>query len=227
MAKGILEAMKKLAAALIALLAFAPAAHAEVFVWKDPQYDIKVSYPDNWMRQAQLDDDLRLFVLAGAGMDHAACRLYVKHDGRFMDMPASAGQEVSSYVFDASAIQHEIYERPDTNMVQVSTFTNGASLGSAAAVMAQADFQKTWAGAVYPMHAMVVAAQYNGKHIFMSCETLASAWRYWEPVMQGIFKSVSFPAAYTPTPNGLYRPFQDEGGVYLPLNRRKDGVTIR
>lgn len=219
--------MKKLAAAFIAFLAFAPAAHAEVFVWKDPQYNIKVTYPDNWMRQAQLDDDLRLFVLAGGGMDHAACRLYVKHDGRFMDMPAKSGQEISSYVFDASAIQHEIYERPDTNMVQVSSYTNGASLGSAAAVMAHVDFQKTWAGSIYPMRAQVLAAQYAGNHIFMSCEALANSWQQWEPVMQGIFKSVEFPAAFAPMPNGLYRPFHEEGGVYLPLNRRKDGVTVR
>lgn len=210
------------------MIALAPVlARAEIFVWKDPVYDIKVTYPDNWMRQAQLDDDLRLFILAPQGMDHAACRLYVKHDGRFMDAPAYGGQQVSGYVFNQDAIRRAVFERPDTDMVQLTGYTTAGSLGSGAAVMAEVNFQKRWAGEVYPMHALVFATQYHGDNILMSCETLASAWPRWEAVMKGVFKSVSFPSAFTPEPNGLYRRFQDDGQVILPLNRRADGITLR
>jgi len=219
--------MKKLFLLMTALLAFAPLANAEVFVWKDPSYDIKVTYPDNWMRQAQLDDDMRLSILAPQGMDHAACRLYVTHDGRFMDAPAYAIQEVSAFVFSPAQIQREMVMRPDTSNVQVTGYTNGASLGAGAAVMANVSFTKEWAGARYPMTALVIATQYHGDHILMSCETLSNAWTRWEETMKAIMKSVSWQPAFATEPNGLYRYFQDDGGVHLPLNRRADGITIR
>jgi hypothetical protein len=220
--------MKKLLWIITALLAFAPqCARAEIFVWQDPVYNMQVTFPDNWMRQAQLDDDLRLYILAPQGADHAACHLYVNHDGRFMDAPAYAGQQVSAYVFDGNEITSEFYNRPDTNNVSLASYSNGASLGSSAAVMAQANFQKSWNGGTVPMHAFVVASQYNGNHIFMTCEALAQAFPRWEALFRGIFKSVSFPPAFAIEPNGLYRRFQDDGGVILPLNRRNDAVTIR
>jgi hypothetical protein len=220
--------MKKLLFILAACAAFVPfAAKAQVFVWQDPLYQTQVTFPDNWMRQAQLDADMRLFILAPQGQDHAACRLYTSFDGRFRDAPASYGQQVSTFVFTGDQIARELYNRRDVNNVRVASYGNGASLGASAAVMAQADFQKDWLGGTVPMHALVLASQYNGKHIFMSCETLSSAWPRWEPLMRQIFKSVSFPGAYAVEPNGLYRRFQDDGGVILPLNRRNDAVTIR
>ena len=95
--------MKRLLLAALVLFV-SPPAHAEVFVWKDPSYGIKVTFPDNWMRQANLDDDLRLHILAPQGMDHAACRLYANHDGLFMDAPASAGPGTSA-AFDSGALR--------------------------------------------------------------------------------------------------------------------------
>lgn len=219
--------MKHIFLSLMVLLACGTSARAEVFVWKDPQYDIKVTFPDNWMRQANLDDDLRLFILGPQGMDHAACRLYASHNGQFMDAPASAGQQVAAFVFDGNEIAREMYMRPDTSMVRLASYTPNGTLGRAAAAMAQVDFQKTWGGQQYPMRALVLATQYYGNHILMSCETLASAWPQWETTMKGIFKSVDFPSAFAAQPYGLYRNFLHDGQIYLPLNRRGDGITTR
>lgn len=218
--------MKKLLIALSLLTFSISAAQAEVLVWKDPQYDIKVTYPDNWMRQAQLDQDMRLFVLAPQGADHAACRLYVRHDGRFMDAPAASGQDIANFIFTADEIKNEIFIRRDTDMIQLASHGVSGSLGTAAAVTAQASFQKLWAGQIYPMRALIMATQYHGDRIFMSCETLATAWPRWEETMKEIFKSVSFPSAFAPEPNGLYDRFQDDGGVGIYLNRRSDGITL-
>ncbi|HEY8964539.1 MAG TPA: hypothetical protein VIN59_08785 [Alphaproteobacteria bacterium] len=219
--------MKKILLTAAVLLAATLPAKAEVFVWQDPTYDIEVTFPDNWMRQASLDDDLRLQILAPQGMDHAACRLYVTDDGRFKDAPASANMEVSNFIFDGEQIKREIYARPDTDMVKLASYTTNAKLGRAAAVAAEVDFQKYWAGSSYPMHAMVVASQYHGQHIVMSCETLASGWGRWDSVIKGIFKSVDMPSAWAIEPNGMYRRFQDDGGVILMLNRSKNAATIR
>lgn len=219
--------MKKILLSAALLIATVAPARAEVFVWQDPTYDISVSFPDNWVRQANLDDDLRLQILAPQGMDHAACRLYVTDDGLFRDAPAKANMEVSNFVFDQEQIKQEIYARPDTDMVRLASYMTNAKLGRAAAVAAEVDFQKRWAGSVYPMHAMVMASQYHGKHIVMSCETLASSWARWDQVMKGIFKSVDMPSAWAIEPNGMYRRFQDDGGVILMLNRAKNAATVR
>lgn len=221
--------MKKiLALFVVAILAFAAApARAEVFVWLDPVYRIKVTFPDNWMRQAQLDDNLRLQILGPQGMDHVACRLYVDKDNRFMQTAAYAGQDLSGFVFDANAVKSAFIERPDTDNVRMGGFSNHGTLGKAAATVSDVYFQKNWAGESYAMRALVLGSQYRGKAIMMSCEALATGWQMWEPTLKSIMKSVDFPAEFAPFRNGLYRTFQDEGWVYLPVNRRKDAYTIR
>ena len=220
--------MKKLFWIIASVLAFAPSlARAEVFIWEDPTYNVQVAFPDNWMRQAQLQPDLRLFIVAPQGQDHAACRLTITHDGRFMEAPAAAGLQVSAYVFDANMVLQQFYNRPDTNYVHLSGYNTTASLGAAAAIMTQVDFQKTWMGMSVPMHAIAVASQYNGNRIFMSCEAMSSGFARWEMLFRGIIKSTYFPSVYDTTPNGLYRRFQDDGGVILPMNARNDGITIQ
>ena len=196
-------------------------------MWTDPTYKISVSFPDNWVRQGNFDDDLRLQILAPQGQDHAACRLYVTNDGRFADAPPRANMEVSNFVFDAEQIKREVFARPDTNRVELVSHMTNAKLGRGAATAAEVNFDKNWNGSTYPMHALVLASQYHGKHIVMSCETLASAWGNWDAVMKGIFKSVDFPSAWTIEPNSAYRRFQDDGGVILMLNRSKNAATIR
>jgi hypothetical protein len=219
--------MKRLLLTAAVLFAAIAPARAEVFVWTDPAYDIKVSFPDNWVRQGNFDDDERLSILAPQGLDHAACRLYVSDDGRFADAPPSANMEVSNFVFDGSQIQREVFARPDTNNVRLASYMTNAKLGRGAAVAAEVDFDKRWNNNIYPMHALVLASQYHGEHIVMSCETLASAWLKWDSVMKGIFKSVDFPSAWTIEPNSVYRRFQDDGGVILMQNRKSNAATIR
>jgi len=219
--------MKKLILIALGLMAFAPAnAGAEVFIWKDPDYKIRLAFPDNWMRQAQVDENMRLSILAPQGADHAACRLYASHDSRFMDAPAAAGIAVSSFVFDQEALRREVATRPDTDNVRVTSYSPNGGFGRSAASLAEVDFRKNWVGSSYNMHGIVFASQHRGDRIVMSCETLASAWDIWQPTLMAIVKSVDFPAGFATTPSGLYRhQFQYDGNVFLPLNRRYDGYA--
>jgi hypothetical protein len=209
----------------VALLAFTPKANAEVFVWQDPVYKIRVTFPDNWMRQAQRDDDMRLSILGPQGADHAACRLYAVTNGLFADAPPEASQEVSAFVFNTDAVKREFLKRPDVSDVRVAEFVPTATLGHGAATLSYLDFQKSWAGGVYDMRAMMLASQYHGKRVIMSCEASAAAWAIWEPTLKSIFKSVDVPAAFTVWPNGYYRPFQNDGQVYFPVNKRGDAIS--
>ncbi len=219
--------MKNLIFTLATILALTPSlARAEVFVWQDPTYDMQVAFPDNWLRQAQYQPNMRLSILAPQGADHAACSLYVSRDNRYMETPPNMGLQVAASVFDARTFQTEFYTRPDTNNVRVASYGTTGSLGMAAAVMAQVDFSKKWMGQDVPMHALAIATQYDGKRIFMSCEAMAGSYARWDSLFRGIFKSVSFPGAYSVMPNGHYRRFQDDGGVILPMNARNDAISI-
>lgn len=211
----------------LSTLAQTAPAMAETFVWTDPTFKVEAAFPDNWMRQANLDEDLRLFILAPQGADHAACRLYIKQDRRLMDAPANAQAAVNQYIFPPEALQLEIFNRPDVNNVRIVNYQPNASLGKGAAVMATAEFTKTWAGQQFPMYAQIFASLYHGKNIVLSCETHAAGWGRWADIINGVVKSIDFPAAWTPTPNSAYRPFQDDGGVILPLNRKDNAQTVR
>lgn len=202
-------------------------AMAEMFVWKDPASDVRVTFPDNWMRQTNIDDDLRLYVLAPGGSDHAGCRLSISTDGRFMDAPAYAQPEVSNFVFTPEELQRVVYARPDTMRVQVDGYRPTAGLGRGAAGYAEITFDKYWMGKPYAMKAMVLGSQFRGQRIIMSCESLVDGWARWQPVMQGIVQSVDFPSGFATEANGYYRRFQDDTRILLPVNRRTDGVSVR
>lgn len=220
------DVMKKILLAVLLVFAAAVPAQANVFVWKDPKYKFTVSFPDTWMRQAINDDDLRLNILAPQGNDHAACRVYASHDGLFNDAPASAkaNLEVSQFLFTDQALKMQLFGRPDVNMVQLDDKSEVAGLGRGSAVLAHAQYQKTYAGQIFPMRSIVLASQHYGDRIVMTCESLTSAYESWEPLFKGIIKSMDFPSAYSPNPNGLYRRFQDDGWVIFPKGHN-EGAT--
>lgn len=223
--------MKKLILSLAGALALLPAlapktASAEVFVWQDPTYKMQVTFPDNWMRQASLQPNLRLHIVAQQGADHAACRLFVNEDGRYRETPPAMGLNVSGTVYNQAAFTQEFYNRADTTAVRVGNYGSTNAIGPAGAVMAQVSFSKNWMGMQVPMQAIAIASQYGGKRIFMTCEAMSQHYAKWESLFKGIFKSVSFPGAYSVQPNGQYRRFQDDGWVILPMNLRNDAVSI-
>lgn len=219
--------MKNLILTLAGVLALTPTlARAEVFVWQDPAYKMQVTFPDNWMRQGSFQPNLRLHVVAPQGADHAACRLFVNEDGRYRETPPAMGLNVSASVYNQAAFAQEFYNRNDTSNVYVSSYGITNAIGPAGAVMAQLDFNKSWMGTNVPMHAIAIAAQYDGKRIFMTCESMNRHFAKWEGLFRGIFQSVNFPGAYSIYPNGQYRRFQDDGGVILPMNPRNDAVSV-
>lgn len=206
--------MKKMIVLCAALLLLsAHAAHATVFVWKDPIYNVKVTFPDNWMRQANTDDDLRLFILGPQGSDHAACRLYVHPDGRFRDVPASELQSISNYVWSGNNVTTEYIKRFDTENVSLASFNAGGRLGYGAATYSEVSFSKRWMGGSVPMRALVAATQYAGNGILIGCEATTNGWGVWEPVFRNIIGSVSFPKFHADvTP----RPMMQQAAVTRP-----------
>lgn len=189
---------------------------AEIFVWTDPTYNLTAAFPDNWMRQAQQADDLRLHVLAPQGQDHAACRILAKKDGRFLYVPASAQHKVAAYVQDTKAAQALIDSRLGYNDVRLVGYQNIGSLGKGPATIAVAQYNKEWNGKRYPMQSIHFAGYMNGLETVFHCESVQQAFGRWHATFMNIVKSFDFSAQYASHKQGYYRDFTADGHVFFP-----------
>lgn len=212
--------MKYLFAAILFL--FVPfSANAEVFVWTDPTHDITVSFPDDWMRQAQTPDDLRLYVLAPQGKDHAACRIFASDDGRFLYVPPRGQHEVAQFVQDANTLQALLANRMGYGNVRLIGYQSLGGLGKGPATVAMAQYTKNWADKDYDMQSMQFGGYMNGLKTVFHCEALAQSWGRWQPIFLNMVKSFNFPAQYGPVAQGYYRDFMADGNVFLPVGHKQ------
>jgi hypothetical protein len=198
------------------LLVLTMPAKAEVFVWTDPQFDITMAFPDNWMRQTQTPDDLRLHILAPQGQDHASCRVFASDDGRFLYVPPSAQHKVSAFVQDTNAARSLIDSRLGYNDVRLVGYQNIGALGKGPATVAVAQYTKSWGGNTYPMQSIHFAGYMNGLETVFHCEALQQSFGRWHTIFMNMVKSFDFPAQYTSHRHSYYRDFMADGYVFFP-----------
>ena len=118
--------MKFLFALFFILFSFP--AKAEVYVWEDPKFDITLTFPHDWIRQAQEGPDLRLHILAPQGADHAACRVFANQDNRFLYVPPQGAVDVATFIQDQQALQGILANRLHYNNVQLIGYQSLAGL---------------------------------------------------------------------------------------------------
>ena len=164
-------------------------ARAEVFVWSDPQFGMTMSFPDDWMRQTQTPDDMRLYIRAPQGQDHAACRVFANKDGRFLYVPASAQHEVSAFVQDTKAAQALLNGRLEYNNVRLVGYQNIGGLGKGPATVAVAQYTKDWNGKSYDMQSIQFGGYVNGIESAFHCEALQQSFARWHPLFMNMVKS--------------------------------------
>ncbi|PCH99390.1 MAG: hypothetical protein COB76_05840 [Alphaproteobacteria bacterium] len=203
------------------LLLIAMPVRAEVFVWTDSKYDITVAFPDNWMRQTQTPDDLRLYVLAPQGQDHAACRVFANKDGRFLYVPAKAQHKVAAFVQDTKAAQQFLDGRLEYDDVRLVGYQNIGGLGKGAATVAVAQYIKDWNGQKIQMQSIQFGGYMNGLETIFHCEAMQQAFGRWHPVFMNMVKSFDFPAQYASHKQGYYRDFTADGYVFFPAGFRQ------
>ncbi len=213
--------MKYLFALFIVLIS-APV-KAEVFVWEDPKYDITLTFPHDWMRQAKEGEDLRLHILAPQGADHAACRIFAQNDNRFLYVPPRGGIEVASFVQDQRALQGVLANRLHYDNVQLIGYQNIAGLGKGPATIALAQFQKPWNGKNIAMQGVVFGGYSHGLETIFQCEAMAQSWGRWQPLFMSMASSFNFPVRAAALKNGYYRDFMADGFVYFPIGRNAMG----
>lgn len=208
----------------LALLLLPVAARAEVFVWTDPTFDISMAFPDNWMRQAQTPDDLRLYILAPQGMDHAACRIFASEDGKYMYIPPRGQHQISQQEQDAATLRALLADRMGYKNVQLTGYQDLAGLGKGPATVAVATYTKTWNDRDYAMQSIQFGGYYHGLESVFHCEALQQAWGRWSPLFMNMVKSFDFPARFASHPQGYYRDFMADGYVFLPAGMRQGTV---
>ena len=211
--------MKYLIALLFVLMPYA--AKAEVFVWQDPAYKITVTFPDDWMRQAQEGDDMRLHILAPQGQDHAACRVMASDDNRFLYVPPQGALQVSQFVQDEMAMKGILANRLRYDDVRLVGYQNIGSLGKGPASVAVGQFYKKWNGDHVPMQSIVFGGYRQGLEAIFQCESMTSAWEKWHPLFMKMAASFDFPARTSPVKQGFYRDFMADGFVYFPVGNQQ------
>jgi hypothetical protein len=220
------DIMKYFFVIMMSLCVAFPAA-ADVFTWKDPQFDITLTYPDDWMKQAKEGDDLRLHILAPQGQDHAACRVLARNDNRFLYVPPQGGIQVAQFVQDQQALKNVLANRLRYDDVRLIGYQSIAGLGKGPATVAIAQFYKQWNGQNLPMQSVVFGGYVQGFETVFQCEALASAWGRWLPLFMNMASTFDFPVKTARLKNGQYRDFMADGFVYFPVggSRRSQGTA--
>jgi len=203
------------------LLLFPVSTKAEVFVWTDPKLGIVMSFPDNWMRQTQTPDDLRLHVLAPQGLDHAACRVFASEDGKYLYVPPRGQHQVAAQEQDAAILQSLLADRMGYTNVRLTGYQDLAGLGKGPATAAVSTYTKTLNGREYAMQSIQFGGYYGGLKSVFHCEALEQAWGRWSPLFMNMVKSFTFPARYASHPQGYYRDFTADGHIFLPSGMRQ------
>ena len=203
------------------LLFVAFPASAEVFSWKDPQFNLTMTYPDTWMKQAKEGDQLRVHILAPQGQDHAACRVFANQDNRFLYVPPQGNVEVTQFVQDEKTLQNFLNRMLGYTDVTLLEYKSLGGLGKGPATVAYASYTKEWSGRQFPMQAIVLGGYVRGMETFLHCEALAQQWSQWEPLFMNMASTFDFPAKSAPFKHGSYRDFMADGYVYFQVGNDK------
>jgi len=205
---------------LFLVIASIPAS-ASVFVWQDPKFDITLTFPDDWMRQAKEGEDLRFHILAPQGQNMAACRVFASNDNRFLYVPPRGAIEVAAFIQDQKALQGILANRLHYDNVRLIGYQNIAGLGKGPATVALGQFNTTVNGRNYQMQSIVFGGYSQGLETVFQCESTQQGWDRWYPLFMGMASSFDYPLRNAPVKQGYYRDFMADGYVYFPVGNKQ------
>ena len=190
--------------ACLAVMATASPAAAHYVTWRDPDFNIDITFPDTWKTQGGLNADGRYKVLA-PGADSAQCTLSAKNDRRYMIYPRD-------YVADilAQDMQWHYWEQTVSNYDDLYFYyDNFGALNGGPARYTLVDYidrtpEKT-GGASVRKRAWVYGAIAGELHVNVICSATLNSFESHADDFSQIIDSVSFPAPYTTTYNSAYR----------------------
>ncbi len=214
---AILEYMKFLSVLLLSLTFIMPA-NANVFVWEDPEHEITLAYPHDWMYQAiDRQEDIRLHILAPQGQDDASCRVIASNDNRFLYVPPEGFTQVAQFVQDEEALEGLLAHYMHYENVRLKEYRDLATLGKGPATMAVAQYSKNQK----PMQAIIFGGYMRGMESYFFCESQVDKWDNWEATFMNLAANFDFPVRAAALKNGYYRDFMADGFVYFPVGNHQ------
>ncbi len=212
---------------LLFIVTFILPVRAEVYQWQDPKFDITLTFPDDWMRQAKEGDDLRLHILAPQAQNQAACRIFANQDNRFLYVPAEGSVQVAQFVQDQQALQGILANRLHHHNVRLIGYQKLAGLGKGPATAAIAQFYKDVNGQKLAMQSIVFGGYSHGLEAIFQCETQVEAWQKWYPTFMSMAGSFDYPLRLATHKHGYYRDFMADGSVFFPVGSGNAQGVVR
>lgn len=197
----------------------APAARADYFVWRDDVSGMSFSFPDTWKIVSSADQDDIVTVMAPSGRAHAACRVRVRDDGRYLIYPQRYSSDIQKIDFSTAFWEQFLgeYDRP---VIRESYDTGG--LGRAYAGYAVATYESAVQGPYMNREALMFAGLYNGDLFIMECSAHQDAFNEWKGLFLSIADSIDFRPAHHQLLNGNYRNFMADPRIEF---RDRKGTT--
>ncbi len=205
----------------VLLTAFAPAAKADTFVWKDDVNDYTISYPDVW--RIQTDDDVytRLRIAGPLIEDRATCRMQVQKDGRLKVYPKYLLDRAVSETLNRDFWEKEVSQ---FNNAKIESFYDPASMGGKGdATAVNVTFDQETGNGVERMRGIMLASIYGPNRYEITCSSTQNMYERYAGLFLSIIDSVELESRYHIFPTGYYRSFLMDPKLVLP--RQKPGTT--
>lgn len=203
------------------LLASAPAAQADTFVWKDPVNAYTMSFPDVWRVQTDDNAYTRLRIAGPLAEDRATCRMQVSPDGRLKIYPKYLLDRAVSETLDRKFWEKEVSQFKNAKIVD---YYDPASLGAKGdATGVNFIFQENSGHGTENMRGVMIASIYGDKRFEMTCASKFDIYDRYAQLFLSIVDSVELDSRYHPFPTGYYRSFLMDPKLVLP--REKPGTT--
>jgi hypothetical protein len=194
--------LKTLSLAVL-LCAVAIPAKADVFMWRDADTRMTVTYADTWRSIHNQQPDDVLTVAAPGDGEYATCRLRVRDDGRFKIYPTRYSDEIQRLNYSRDFWDAYVGEFAGAS---INGVWDDAGLGDGFASFADVSFISN-AGPKVQKRGIMFATVYGNNTYIAECSSETASYEHWYKNFLSFVKSVDFRDAYHIHPNGWYRDF--------------------
>ncbi len=193
-----------------------PQAKADIFVWRDPDSKLTLSYPDTWRQVHNQKPDDVVTIAAPGDNDFATCRVRVSEDRRFVIYPRHFAGELQRVNYSRDFWENYVGE---FSGAEINGVWDNAGLGDGFASFADVSFVSS-TGPKMQKRGLMFATVYNDKAYIAECSSETGSYANWYKPFLSFVKSVDFRDEYVANPNGEYRDFYSDKP--LRIRGRKD-----
>lgn len=178
-------------------------ARADVFVWEDPTFDFRMTYPDDWVTGVPDRPNVR-YKVAGDGGHHVVCRYLADRDKRYVIYPNRYLPDVRDEAIKSNYWADALPRATDITLID--EFAGG--VGAGPSYYALLDYRRpVTGGAMADMRAITAATIYDDIRFQVICEAGEKHFADYRDLFGAMIDSISFEPKYHPFKQGFYRDF--------------------